>query len=145
MNIKDDNGNILAVLIRSDYNNKGISFFTPDDYSQQLAYMHHEQGHEIAAHVHNEVKREVLQTKEVLIIRKGKLRCDFYTDNKEYLKSIIINSGDVLLLASGGHGFTCLEETEMIEVKQGPYTGDKDKTRFEKIPEKQVIIVELEE
>jgi len=145
MNIKDESGNVLAVLLKSDYDKKGISFFTPDDYSQQLAYMHHPEGYEIQAHAHNEVKREILMTKEVLIIRKGKLRCDFYSDRREYIKSIVVTDGDVLLLASGGHGFTCIEETEMYEIKQGPYAGDNDKTRFDKVPEENIIIINPEE
>lgn len=121
----------LALIIKSNYDKDGISFITPDDYSQQLAYMHHQKGHVILPHVHNEVKREVLYTKEVLVIKKGKLRCDFYTDDKEYICSEVIETGDVILLANGGHGFECLEETEMFEIKQGPYAGDNDKTRFE--------------
>lgn len=121
----------LALIIKSNYDKDGVSFITPDDYSQQLAYMHHQKGHVILPHVHNEVKREVLYTKEVLVIKKGKLRCDFYTDEKEYACSEVIESGDVILLANGGHGFECLEETEMFEIKQGPYAGDNDKTRFE--------------
>ncbi len=132
-NILDNNGNVLAIVIKHDYDKKGITFCTPDDYSQQLAYMHHDAGHVILPHVHNEVKREVLFTKEVLVIRKGRLRCDFYTDEHEYIKSIELESGDVILLASGGHGFECLEETEMYEIKQGPYAGEMDKTRFEAV------------
>ena len=122
---------VLALIIKSNYEKTGISFITPDDYSQQLAYMHHEKGHVIMPHVHNEVKREVLYTKEVLVIKKGKLRCDFYTDEKEYVCSETIETGDVILLANGGHGFECLEETEMFEIKQGPYAGENDKVRFE--------------
>lgn len=127
----NDQNVTLALIIKSNYDKDGISFITPDDYSQQLAYMHHQKGHVILPHVHNEVKREVLYTKEVLVIKKGKLRCDFYTDEKEYVCSEVIESGDVVLLANGGHGFECLEETEMFEIKQGPYAGDNDKTRFE--------------
>lgn len=129
--IKDIDGNILAIIVKHNYDKKGITFVTPDDFSQQLAYMHHPAGHIILPHVHNEVKREVLYTKEVLVIKKGKLRCDFYTDEKEYLESVVLETGDVILLASGGHGFECLEEVEMFEVKQGPYAGENDKTRFE--------------
>ena len=125
------NNTDLAIIIKASYDKPGISFVTPDDYSQQLAYMHHEKGHIIVPHVHNEVKREVLYTKEVLVIKKGKLRCDFYSDEKEYICSEVIETGDVILLANGGHGFECLEETEMFEIKQGPYAGDNDKTRFE--------------
>lgn len=129
--IYDENKNVIAIIVKAKYDKPGITFVTPDDFSQQLAYMHHPAGHIILPHIHNEVKREVLYTKEVLVIKKGKLRCDFYTDQKEYLESVIVETGDVILLASGGHGFECLEEVEMFEIKQGPYAGENDKTRFE--------------
>ncbi len=138
--VKDTNDNLLAIVVKEDYTADGISFFTPDEFSQQLAYMHHPVGHIIEPHIHNKVVREVLYTKEVLVVRRGKMRCDFYSDDREYIKSIILETGDVLLLASGGHGFKCIEETEMFEIKQGPYSGDKDKTRFKGIDEKQVVM-----
>lgn len=124
---------LLAIIIRSDYHKDGIEFFTPDDFSQQLGYMSHPMGKKIQPHVHNPVPREVHYTQEVLFIRKGKIKIDFYTQNQKYLESRVLNAGDVVLLASGGHGFTMLEPTEMIEVKQGPYAGEKEKTRFEGI------------
>jgi mannose-6-phosphate isomerase-like protein (cupin superfamily) len=93
--------------------------------------MKHPQGKVIHPHVHNPVKREVHYTKEVLIIKKGKLRVDFYDDDQIYLESRVLEKGDVILLSEGGHGFEVLEDLEMFEVKQGPYAGDSDKTRFE--------------
>lgn len=131
---------ILAIIIRSSYSHNGIRFFTPDDFSQQLAYMSHSAGKVIEPHIHNPVKREVHFTKEVLFIRKGKLRVDFYDDCKNYLESRILETGDVLLLASGGHGFEALEDLEMFEVKQGPYAGENDKTRFNGIDAKEICI-----
>jgi mannose-6-phosphate isomerase-like protein (cupin superfamily) len=120
----------LAVLLRADYRREGIQFFTPDDFSQQLGYMNRPQGYVIPPHVHNPVAREVHYTKEVLFIKSGRVRVDFYDDDQRYLESRILRKGDVLLLAYGGHGFEMLEPTEMIEVKQGPYAGEADKTRF---------------
>lgn len=124
-------GAMLALIVRADYSNPGINFFTPDAFSQQLAYMRHPAGKLIEPHVHNPVPREVIYTQEVLFLRKGRLRVDFYDDDRNYLESRILEAGDVILLASGGHGFEVLEEIEMIEVKQGPYAGELDKTRFE--------------
>lgn len=121
---------LLAIIIRYAYANPGINFFTPDDFSQQLAYMNHPAGKIIPPHVHNPVQREVFYTQEVLFLKRGRLRVDFYDDERQYLESRILNAGDTILLASGGHGFEALEEIEMIEVKQGPYAGDADKTRF---------------
>ncbi len=121
---------ILAIIIKSDFHKDGIEFFTPNEYSQQLAYMAHPVGKIIEPHIHNIVCREVHYTQEVLFIKKGKLRVDFYNTEKNYLMSHILERGDVILLSSGGHGFEVLDELEMYEVKQGPYAGDADKTRF---------------
>jgi len=125
------NNRILAIIIPADFKANGIHFFTPDDFSQQLAYMCHPAGKVIQPHIHNLVVREVKYTQEVLVVRKGKVRVDFYSDDREYLESTILETGDIILLASGGHGIEMLEETEMIEIKQGPYAGDADKVRFE--------------
>lgn len=121
---------LLAVIVSHKFDEKGIHFFTPSDLSQQLAYMRHPAGKVIEPHVHNPVSRNVHFTQEVLFIKKGKLRVDFYDDAQQYLESRVLHEGDVILLATGGHGFEVLEEIEMIEVKQGPYAGDQDKTRF---------------
>lgn len=134
------NGDLLALIVPNQFNESGIHFFTPDEYSQQLAYMHHPAGKIIPPHVHNPVVREVQYTLEVLFIKKGRLRVDFYDNNRTYLESKILNAGDVIMLATGGHGFEALEELEMIEVKQGPYAGEADKTRFTGVTADQIII-----
>lgn len=134
---------LLATIIRHNYSEEGIHFFTPDDLSQQIAYMHHPAGKIIDAHVHNSVRREVHYTQEVLFIRRGKLRVDFYDEEQAYLESRILEAGDTILLASGGHGFEVLEEMEMIEVKQGPYAGDGDKTRFKGIKSVDAVVKEV--
>jgi mannose-6-phosphate isomerase-like protein (cupin superfamily) len=121
---------LLAIIIRAEYREEGIQFFTPEDFSQQLAYMNRPAGYKIPPHVHNELHRKVIYTQEVLFVRKGKVKVDFYDANQNYLESRLLQTGDVILLASGGHGFEMLDQTEMIEVKQGPYAGDKDKIRF---------------
>ena len=127
------NDQILSIIIRHNFHKDGIEFFTPNDFSQQLAYMKRPKDYLIPPHIHNAVPREVLYTKEVLFIKSGKVRVDFYDDDKNYLKSSILEQGDVILLAFGGHGFYMLEESEIIEVKQGPYAGEQDKVRFESI------------
>lgn len=133
---------LLAIVIKNNYHCEGIDFLTPNEYSQQLAYMHHPAGKVVDAHVHNLVHRNVVLTQEVLFIKKGKMRVDFYDDYKDYLESRILEAGDVILLTSGGHGFKMLEEVEMIEVKQGPYSGDMDKTRFGSISDDEVVFRE---
>jgi len=127
--IKNDE-QVLAIVISHKFSEKGIHFFTPDEFSQQLAYMNHPAGKVIEPHYHNPVERNVVYTQEVLVIKKGKLKVNFYDDKQVYLKNKVLEEGDIILLASGGHGFEVLEDIEMVEVKQGPYKGDSDKTRF---------------
>jgi len=130
---------VLAIIIRRDYSQPGIQFVTPHEFSQQLAYMKHPAGKVIEPHVHNIVHRDVTYTQEVLFIKRGKLRVDFYDTTCKYLESRILETGDVILLASAGHGFEALEEIEMIEVKQGPYIEHEDKVKFRGITSSNVI------
>ncbi len=123
------NGRLFALIVSHRYNKPGITFFTQHDLSQQLAYIRHPAGKIIDSHVHSPLAREVLATQETLLVKRGKLRVDFYDDQRNYLESRIVEAGDVLLLIQGGHGFEVLEELEMFEVKQGPYA--EDKIRFE--------------
>lgn len=132
------NGQLLGVIIRTEFNKDGIAFFTPDDFSQQLGYMNRPKDYLIPPHVHNLVERKVDLTQEVLFVKSGKVRVDFYDNDKKYLESRILVKGDIVLLAHGGHGFKMIEPTEMIEVKQGPYCGEMDKVRFDSVKDEDV-------
>lgn len=138
----NNQGKLLAIIVRNEFDVPGVSFLTDGGLSQQLAYMQHPAGKQIQPHVHNPVHREVHYTQEVLLIKRGSLRVDFYTDEQSYLESRVLKTGDVILLATGGHGFEVLEEIEMFEVKQGPYAGENDKTRFAGIAVQQMKIKE---
>ena len=127
-------GQLLAVIVRGSFRRPGVHFFTPGNFSQQLAFMQHPKQKIIAPHLHNPVHREIEYTNEVLFLRKGKLRVDFYSEKKIYIESRVLEAQDTILLIRGGHGFEVLEEVEMLEVKQGPYAGDQDKTLFEARP-----------
>ena len=121
---------VLALLIKKNLKAKGIKFFTPLNYSQQLGYMNRPKGYVVQAHLHKPVKRQIMNTREVLIVKKGKIRTYFYDNKKKYVCSKIIKTGDILLLVNGGHGFEMLEKSEVFEVKQGPYKKNKDKILF---------------
>ena len=130
----------FAIIIRSQFKREGIEFFTPNEFSQQLAYMKRPTGYVIQPHVHNPVRREIQYTKEVLFIKSGVVRVDFYSELQVYLKSTILNVGDFILLAFGGHGFEIIEEAEIIEIKQGPYVGEQDKLRFSPVPIEKIVM-----
>ena len=116
-------GVLIAMIIRSHFGRDGTTFFSPDDFSQQLGFLTHREGASIPAHRHRRVERSVVLTQEVLFIRKGRVRANLYDTNSKYLCSRELETGDLIFLCQGGHGFEVLEDLEMIEVKQGPYSG----------------------
>lgn len=125
---------LIAIILRADFHSDKLMFFSPKEFSQQLGFLPHKKGHVIPAHFHKRVQREIEFTQEVLFIRKGKIEVNFYTPEKEFLLTRELNTGDVIFLCSGGHGFRILEDSEMIEVKQGPYSGrEGDKITFKGI------------
>jgi hypothetical protein len=130
--------NVFGIIVRSTHSVDGIEFFTTESDSQQLGYMKRPNDYSIAPHRHNLIPREVHLTQEVLFIRNGRVRVDFYSNQQEYITSRILESGDVILLADGGHGFKMLEPSEIIEVKQGPYCGESDKVRFNPVDESMI-------
>lgn len=133
-------GLLLALIVRAHFREDGIHFFTPPELSQQLGFMKYPEGQVIKPHRHEKVPREVTYTQEVLIIRKGRLRADFYTPGQEYVESYELAANDVLLLISGGHGFKVMEALEMLEVKQGPYLESRDKSHFKGVDDSDVRI-----
>ncbi len=132
---------LLAIIVKSNYKQKeGIEFFTSQESTQQIGCVAHKKGTTVDAHIHNKVRREVFYTHETLIIKSGKVRADFYDNDKKYVSSTEIESGDVILFLDGGHGFKYLEDTQMIEIKQGPYLQINDKVRFDGINDKQTVM-----
>lgn len=129
---QDDKGIVLCHIIRAQYSPQKTEFYTPNNYSQQLGIIKYPQGGNIKAHYHNKVAREVFYTQEVLVIRKGKVKVNlFNNESLDYLTSVVLEEGDTILLASGGHGFEMLEDSDMLEIKQGPYSGvENDKTHI---------------
>lgn len=126
----ESTGSELALVIRSSYGDPGINFVTGDESVHQLGVLKWPQGHLIDAHVHNPMTRTIDSTQEVLFIRSGRVRVDLYGEDRLYRSSLELASGDVIFLASGGHGFEVLEDADIVEVKQGPYRGEGEKTRF---------------
>lgn len=133
---KDDNGVLMATVIPSGYSKPGITFITDDESSMQVALMQHPAGHKIKPHFHNALPRNVVYTCETLVIRKGMLQVSLYSDMKK-IGTFSVGTGDILTLYSGGHSFKIIEDTDMVEIKQGPYMGEADKTRFDELGDRQ--------
>ena len=121
-----------AIVIRSNYESEGIEFFSPLEFPQQLGYMKRPAGYEVAPHRHNQIDRKIEKTQEVLIIRSGECVVTLFNDLNMPTDIIELYSGDVILLAQGGHGIKMKTECQIIEVKQGPYLAELDKAAIEK-------------
>ena len=132
---------LLALIVRGTYRKKrGITFFTPNEATQQFGYMKHKKNHLIKPHLHRKRITKISYTTEVILLLKGVLRVDFYNLFQKYLFSKILRKKDIIMLVHGGHGFKILNDVEMLEIKQGPYSLIKDKIKFEKIDEKKIKI-----
>ena len=132
---------LLALIVRGKYRSKkGITFFTPNDSTQQFGYMKHKKKHVIKPHLHKKRLTRILYTTEVILILNGILRVDFYNLSKKYLFSKIIRKKDIIMLVHGGYGFKVLKDIEMLEIKQGPYSLSKDKIKFQNADENKIKI-----
>jgi hypothetical protein len=131
--ITDAEDSCLAIIIRSKYSPGATTFFSEPQYSQQIGIIKYPKAGEIKPHYHNELPREVTYTQEVLVVRKGSMCVDLYDKKLVFVQSVTLHQSDAIFLVSGGHGFKMLEDCELLEVKQGPYSGVKsDKTHFER-------------
>lgn len=125
-----DNQQVLCCIIRSHFMPDRTTFLTPPEYKQQVGYVVYESGGEVARHVHRPLERHIIGTSEVLIVKRGRCLVDIYSDKRELVATRELGPGDMMLMVAGGHGFRMIEDTILLEVKQGPYTGIDEKERF---------------
>ena len=132
---------ILAIIINvKKINKSGVNFVSPKSFTHQVGFINLPTRHKIKPHTHKKFKRNINKTSEVLFIRNGVLRVDFYANNKKYLFSKILKTNDLIILNQGSHGFKVIKKCNLIEIKQGPYYDKLDKIRFKEIDEKKIKI-----
>lgn len=119
-----DNKKLIALVLRSKFSCSGIKFLTPNNFSQQLGYMKRPKNYQVKPHKHKRNKRSVNFTNEVLYVKKGKVLFNLFNKKDIFIKKIILNKGDFILIGECGHSLKMLENSELIEVKQGPYLDD---------------------
>ncbi len=120
----------LAYIIRAAMQPNKTTFLTPPEFKQQVGFVVYPTGGEVARHVHLDLQRHLVGTSEVLILRQGRCLVDIYTDDRQLVATRELQTGDILLMVGGGHGFRMLEDTVFIEVKQGPYLDAQEKEHF---------------
>jgi hypothetical protein len=120
----------LAYIIRASFLPERTTFLTPPEYKQQVGYVVYPAGGEVLRHVHRPLERHLVGTSEVVVVRQGCCEVDLYNDERQLVATRELREGDLMLMVGGGHGFRMLDDTVLIEVKQGPYTGIDEKERF---------------
>jgi hypothetical protein len=128
--IRDENEQTLAYILHTSDLPDRTFFATPDDCLQQVGFIVHGAGSEIARHFHVPVERAIVGTPEVLVLLKGRCEIDVYDRERALVATRELRPGDVMVMVGGGHGFRMLEDTAMLEIKQGPYFGPDEKRQF---------------
>ena len=123
-------GRVLCIIVRANPAPDQTEFYTPNDYNLQLGNVVYPAGSAIPRHCHRPVTRTVSGTSEVLVVQQGRMFIDLYDDDKNLVVTREMSTGDAVALVSGGHGFRLIEDTVLLEVKQGPYSGVQEKDRF---------------
>lgn len=124
------NGKPLAYIIRAEMNPERTTFLTPPEFTLQVGFVVYPAGGVITRHIHLPLERHIERTSELLVVKNGRCLIDIYADNRELVATRELQKGDIMLMVGGGHGFRMLEDTVLLEVKQGPYTGMDEKERF---------------
>lgn len=130
--IRSNDGSIVAIIVNKGFKKDGMNFLTKEDFPLQLGINSYKKGYRIKGHVHLNRSTIINCFQEVVYIKKGRATVQLYDSKNVFLKSIDLATGDLIFLASGGHGFDILEDTTILEIKQGPYFGkEKDKVIIE--------------
>lgn len=121
-----DDSEVLAVVVKAAFTASGVNFFTSNHLSQQLGVMRRSAGTRVAAHRHKRPEPAELSdltfTQEVLIVKCGRIAVELFNRDRQLISRVELGEGDVILIAGGFHSVEFLVESEIIEVKQGPYS-----------------------
>jgi hypothetical protein len=126
--IFDTDGLLIAIFVPRNYVPEGIQFLTQSENPFQLGLMKRNANEPSVAHFHNPLTREIQGTQEFLLVRSGKMKVTLFGNKAEQLSELTLQTGDSILLASGGHKIHFMDGCEILEVKQGPYLHATDKT-----------------
>lgn len=132
---------LLAIIVHTKkIKNKGTKFISPNNFTHQVGFMNRPTGHIIIPHTHKKTLRKINNTSEVLFVKSGVLRVDFYINSNKYFFSKLLKKDDLIILHDGSHGFKIIKKCKLIEIKQGPFIKSLDKIKFNKIDEKKIKI-----
>ena len=123
-------GGVLAYVIRGTMTPEKTIFPTPPELELQVGFVVYQAGGVILPHRHVPITRSIDRTCEVIVVRKGRCEVDIYNDDRQLVATRELSTDDLIIIVSGGHGFRMVEDTILLEVKQGPYQGLDEKEQL---------------
>ena len=120
----------LALIVRAELHPEATTFVTSSDFEQQVGFIVYPAGGEVRRHTHRPIDRHISRTSEVVLVRSGRCEIDIYDDDRKIVATRELKCGDLAIVVAGGHGYRMLEDTVLLEVKQGPYTGIEEREHF---------------
>lgn len=125
-------GILYGLIVHGNAIKEGLQFYTEDKSFLQVGSWKYKKGKVLNPHAHLICERKSNLTQEFVYVKKGSIEVKIYDQNDEVIKQEILKAGDFIILFAGGHSYKILEDTEVIEVKNGPYPGiEKDKRVME--------------
>jgi cupin fold WbuC family metalloprotein len=127
-----DKNKLMAFILKNKEYPSGIKFYNKDDDFIQVGTWNYKKGKRIEPHLHRIFNRVAKRTQETVFLKSGKIKSNIYNEKGKLLASVVLNTGDIIIYLAGGHDFEILEDnTQVLEVKNGPYPGkEKDKKYF---------------
>lgn len=123
----------LAICFSKKLKADGVKFLTPLHYPLQIGLIEHKNGKMVPGHIHRDLKYNVNTTQEFLYVEKGKIEIEIFTKKWKKICAFKMTKGDFVLFVNGGHSVNIHKDSRIIEVKQGPYPGDKKAKIFQKL------------
>lgn len=121
------NGEIVAIIARDVSRIKDVEFLTDPQDSLQVGILRRQIGQKVGPHKRHYKEQLISSMHQAVHVLQGSLLLKIYDENTEQIiRSLRMNAGDVVTLQKHGHGIEFLEETLILEIKQGPYPGENN-------------------
>jgi cupin fold WbuC family metalloprotein len=118
------NGKLVGLKINSFP--EGTVSATEEKEALQILTLKHPAGKVVAPHRHISHVRTTEHLQECIVVIRGRIRLSFFDDKANIVASVEVGNGEACVTLSGGHSVEFLEDSEVIELKNGPYFNDRE-------------------
>ena len=117
------NNTLLAIVFKK-FKSGAVPLTDPLEPLQVLVHKR-QRGKYTKAHMHKPAQRITQKLQECLVVMKGKIKIDLYAPDKKFFKSTYLSLHEIVIFMNGGHAVHLLKDSEIVEVKNGPFVEDK--------------------